>query len=479
MRNKKLKYLSIVSFLIILILLMNIIIYNKQISQFLEIYFNNKPSAQTSNNTSEVSLENKPTISNSKIFYGVSLDMSQILPASKNYVKNKKNEDLVDISHDLGVNLIRITNVNKSFNNENVVYTKKQWDQVLDKMNDKGIKAIILVESPTAIPNDYSKNYIKLVKNYILDSGVAQNPAVYAIDIKNEPLISYENVKAMESASKMIKDKYPDMKITVGGWKTLNPDSKPGDLDPYIWQSPQLADKLNNFIDFYSLHLYEYDKSLLGKYPNPYNLTAFHINKLKDSLGGKPILIEEFGAGNGNEITDQQTLGNNELQANIYTGIYKYILENAQKENLLGSVAYTLYPRDYNTNGWNIVDKNFTPLPAALVLQKFANGENVESQPSNSDTSKVYLLSGKDNNRIISLNKNDILGFRIILDPKKLNSIKITNSGILEETQSLTKENNNDVYDAVFKAVKSGKTSITAVDRSTGITKFKITVEVK
>src|SRR2546421_1553093 len=81
-------------------------------------------------------------------FYGENIDMSQILPASQHYVVNSKGEDLIDIAADLGINLIRITNSDRSFNhNADSVYTRDQWSQVLNKMQSKGIKAIILIET--------------------------------------------------------------------------------------------------------------------------------------------------------------------------------------------------------------------------------------------------------------------------------------------------------------------------------------------
>ncbi len=81
-------------------------------------------------------------------FYGENIDMSQILPTSQHYVVNSKGEDLIDIAADLGINFIRITNVTRSFNNNaDSVYTAEQWHQVLNKMQSKGIKALILIET--------------------------------------------------------------------------------------------------------------------------------------------------------------------------------------------------------------------------------------------------------------------------------------------------------------------------------------------
>src|SRR5260370_30925351 len=91
-----------------------------------------------------------PFLSSSKsasTFYGETIDMSQILPTSQHYVVNSKGQDLIDIAADLGINIIRITNDQRSFNNNaDSIYTAAQWNQVLNKMQSKGIKALILIE---------------------------------------------------------------------------------------------------------------------------------------------------------------------------------------------------------------------------------------------------------------------------------------------------------------------------------------------
>src|SRR5436309_6929962 len=88
------------------------------------------------------------TTNSTSTFYGENIDMSQILPTSQHYVVNSKGQDLIDIAANLGINLVRITNIQRSFNNnEDSVYTSSQWNQVLNKMHSKSIKAIILIET--------------------------------------------------------------------------------------------------------------------------------------------------------------------------------------------------------------------------------------------------------------------------------------------------------------------------------------------
>src|SRR5260370_32214060 len=119
-------------------------------------------------------------------FYGENIDMSQILPTSQYYVVNSKSQDLIDIAGGLGINLIRITNVRRSFNNNaDSVYTRDQWNQVLTKMQSKGIKALILIETSSNNRDYYTPDirsaYLQLVQKYI-DSGVFSSPDVYDVD---------------------------------------------------------------------------------------------------------------------------------------------------------------------------------------------------------------------------------------------------------------------------------------------------------
>ena len=163
------------------------------------------------------------SITNGKsTFYGENIDMSQILPASQHYVVNSKGQDLIDIAANLGINLIRITNGQRSFdNNADSVYTRVQWNQVLNKMQSKGMKAIILIEVNSDNRNYYNPEiqpvYLHLVQEYI-DSGVFSNPDVYAVDLKNEPLLTDANIKMLQAAHAMIKAKYPNLKQTIGWW---------------------------------------------------------------------------------------------------------------------------------------------------------------------------------------------------------------------------------------------------------------------
>ncbi len=205
-------------------------------------------------------------------FYGENIDMSQILPASQHYIVNSKGEDFIDIAEDLGINLIRITNSVRSFNNNaDSVYTGDQWNQVLNKMQRKGIKAIILIEVNSNNRDYYTRNikpaYLHLVQEYI-DSGVFSNPDVYAVDIKNEPVLTDANISMLQTAHNMIKARYPHLKQTIGAWATYfspsdayNPNLSSSALN---WFNFSAGQKLANIVDFYSVHMYGLDIRVLG-----------------------------------------------------------------------------------------------------------------------------------------------------------------------------------------------------------------------
>src|SRR5690349_19290161 len=81
-------------------------------------------------------------------YIGATVDMSQILPESQYYIKNNNGEDLIDLAHRLGMNTLRITNITSPIDGQIVTsYTKKQWSEVLKKMQNDHMYAVILVES--------------------------------------------------------------------------------------------------------------------------------------------------------------------------------------------------------------------------------------------------------------------------------------------------------------------------------------------
>ena len=56
--------------------------------------------------------------------------------------------------------------------------------------------------------------------------------------------------------------------------------------------------------------------------------TKVFISQVENGLQTKkPILIEEFGEANGDAVSDQDTIGSPQLQANVYQGVYQALKE--------------------------------------------------------------------------------------------------------------------------------------------------------
>lgn len=420
----------------------------------------------------------------SNLFYGESVDMSQLLPTSLHYVKNSKGEDLIDIAHHLGINMFRITNSQRSFNDgKDSIYTKAQWNQVLNKMQQNGIKAIILIETASNKPDYYFPNikpiYLNLVNQYILDSGVLDNSDVYALDLKNEPVINVGNVLYITKAASLIRSRYPKVKLTVGWWSVDSMKKDNIGKEIYVWDDYKAGKSLEDIVDFYSVHLYGFDSKMLGLYPDPYTFTNVYISSVRAGLKtNKPILIEEFGVGNGDKITDQSTLGSKEIQVNTYAGVYQEVKDNTNTENLLGSIAYEFYPRDINTNGWNILDNNGDYLyPAAYVLQKYATGNSDISIDFSSKTApNDYILTNTNESVVQAVNVNDIIGLQLSLNNNYHYAAVIDNPTSVSQTEQLTYVRDIGKFDAVFHALKSGTTAIRVYRKDGDIEEFKATL---
>ncbi len=399
--------------------------------------------------------------------------MSQLLPTSQHYIVNSKGKDLIDIAADLGINVIRITNTRRSFkNNADSIYTKNQWDKVLGKMQSKGIRAIILIEVSSTNKNYYTPDirpaYLHLVQEYI-NSGVFSNPVVYAVDIKNEPLLTDINVNMLQAAHDMIKAKYPGLKQTIGWWASTTSPKDPHNLNNYNWSDFSAGKKIASIVDFYSVHIYELDTDKFGVNRGANEKTKMFLSEVQNGLQtNKPIIIEEFGEANGDAVSDQDTIGSPELQANIYQGFYQ-ALEEMHNSQIIGSIAFDLYSHDQYPDAWAIVKNNGDILlPAACVLQKYATGKNKSSCPViTAVTSQSYLVGNADNHTTKNLRLADRIGLKLQLDEGKNYSLSLSASGLLQPTESFHYDAALNSYQMVYKAIGKGSVQIYVVPLGT------------
>lgn len=347
---------------------------------FLEIfnYFKNQPLDKPIKTDINIESPKEDDSYKHPLFYGINVEMGQLLPTSINYVVNDKGEDLIDIAGDLGINIFRITNATKvEEDDKDSIFTKVQWDRVLNKMQEKGIQALILIESPSLYQKNIPEDYLDFVQSYIIDSGVLPHPVVFGVDLYNEPLITDQNIELMGTAAQIIREKYPKTRLTVGWWAVATNTYDDDNQEIYKWDDYEAGRVFEGFTDFYSLHMYGFDKkNLLGLYPDPNQFTRKFISKVKKALQTeKPLLIGEFGSANGEAVSDQDTIGSPELQANTYTGVYQ-ALNDLNDEQIMGSISFQFYQRTGSPDAWAILkDRGNFLYPAAYVLQKYANGE--------------------------------------------------------------------------------------------------------
>ncbi len=413
-------------------------------------------------------------------FYGENIDMSQILPTSQHYVVNSKGQDLIDIAANLGINLIRITNSVRSFNNNaDSIYTRDQWNQVLSKMQSKGIKAVILIEVASNNRDYYTRNiqpaYLHLVQEYI-DSGVFSNPNVYAVDIKNEPILTDANIRMLQAAHALIKAKYPNLKQTIGSWATYlspsdayNPNLPSNALN---WSNFSAGQKLANIVDFYSVHMYGLDSQSLGVGLNPDLRTRIFISQVENGLQTKkPILIEEFGEANGDAITDQDTIGSPQLQANVYQGVYQ-ALKEMHSSQLIGTVAFEFYSRNQYPDAWAIVKNRGDYLfPAAYILQAYALGKDTSSlQALTTVNSQSYFITNSSNNLTKTLKVSDRIGLKLLLDSGKNYSLSLSANGILRPVELFHYDHTTNSYQAVYQALSKGSAKLSVTPETNCIT---------
>lgn len=308
-------------------------------------------------------------------YYGATVDMSQILPESKHYIVNNKGEDLIDLAARLGMNTLRITNITSINDTITSSYSHAQWQEVLDKMKKKNMFAVILVEGNSkdvffhdTTLRDY---YVNFVKNYVVTSDICSFSNILAIDIANEPALNPNNLEKMTEASHLVKTACPTAKITIGSWRTDSGQRNPDGSIIYNWHDPKEVRQIENIVDIDSVHIYGFDKPKDGPYPDPYTLTTGYLNEVR-KYTNKPIFIEEFGAGNGDALTDQNTLGSQELQKNAYAGVLK-AMSDFKNRGVLGATAYLLYPRSDSPDSWSITkDKGNILLPAAYTFATYA-----------------------------------------------------------------------------------------------------------
>src|SRR5260370_5406346 len=258
------------------------------------------------------------------VFNGVNVDICLINPNSPDYVKNAQGQDLIDIAYHLGINFFRIINLGctKGGSDGGGAGVASNWTLVLNKMARYGIQAMPIAGAHApASGSTLTSATQSYIVSYVRNNRLGNYSNVYGIDMINEPTLNTNNLSILQQTARQIKAAYPNLRVTVGGWKVAKGTYGCVTQGGSWYPQPRDGRLLSNIVDFYSPHLYGYDKLVDGLYPDPYTFTTNYFDAMLPYTAGKPILIGEYGAGNGDWITDQDTLGSRELQANVTDAI--------------------------------------------------------------------------------------------------------------------------------------------------------------
>ena len=417
------------------------------------------------------------------IFDGVNVDICLLNPNSPDYVKNSKGQDLIEIAAHLGINFFRVNDGGpygcaNGGSSAGGAGSASNWGLVLNKMAQYGIQAQVVSGLGGGFGSGSLSWAVAKVVNYQLGS----YPNVYGYDLVNEPILNDTSISYLLQARQQIKAVYPNLRLTVGGWKVAGGTYGCPSNIGFCWQRPQDAQLLEPVVDYFSPHIYEFDRPMNGPYPDPYTLTSNYFDGMLPYTAGKPILIGEYGAGNGREFNDQVgQLGSPELQANATDGVLRAV-RAYQNRGVVGSAQWAFYNRSLTccgTPGWDLLYNNGDSiLPAAYVIQKDSTGRSdIPLRLPMPIVSTDYVFQNTDSGRTVSINQNGIVGFDLTF-PAASYSLQVSNPSIFTVTESL--EPGNGTYKSVLHAVGTGTAtvSILANNCTTNCQVFQMALQV-
>ncbi len=314
-------------------------------------------------NTSDNRVDYKFPAPLSKVVYGVNVDITAMIPDTGYTVRATNGGNFFDLASQLGINTLRITDVRWTTTGK--YRTQATWKYVFDEAAKHNIRIILLL-----IDSDNS-SALDEAHTLLGDYGLAHAPALWMVDLNNEPDVSDpQQMTELRQEAAYVHQVAPGVPVTIGGWKS----EIPGSQGKFDWQDPKDIPSLINLVDVVSPHLYGFKP---GNSPRAY--TRSFLSDVHKEARGKPILLEEFGAGNGLATTTESTpTGSPEWQAYVYQGVLQEIAAE-HSGGVLGAVAWIIAPRPVPPNsgsyqgdmtGWAFVlDHGQQILPAA---QKFS-----------------------------------------------------------------------------------------------------------
>jgi hypothetical protein len=168
---------------------------------------------------------------------GVNVDVSSLIPGTPYTIAAPGGGDFFDLAHQLNIKVIRITD--SRWESTGAEYTAAQWQHVYARAAATGVKIIQLMQSRAQEQ--------LLLQTY----GLVRSPALWMIDLQNEPTISDPTVlSALKAQAAYTHCVAPGIPVTIGGWKVV---TSGGQL---IWQRPSDLRLIVGIVDVVSPHRY-------------------------------------------------------------------------------------------------------------------------------------------------------------------------------------------------------------------------------
>ncbi|MBV9230232.1 MAG: cellulase family glycosylhydrolase [Chloroflexi bacterium] len=311
----------------------------------------------------------QPQVSSVPAAYGVNVDISAMLPDTPYTLTTGSGGNFFDLATQLGINTVRITDVQWEMTGKE--YPQSSWQYVFNEAASHHIRIVLLLlDSSRGDP--VTQQAHTLLGTYKL----AHADALWMVDLYNEPDVANLHLMAtLRQEATYVRQVAPEARITIGGWKS----QVPGHPGEFRWQDPEDIPRFIDLVDVVSPHLYAFDQeTLFGITPQEW--TRSFLNAVRQNSQRKPILLEEFGAGNGLAPTTSGRLtGSPEWQARVYRGVLQEVQAETH-QGLLGAMAWLMAPRPAwsgdiqgNMTGWAFVlDHGHRLLAAASVFSEAA-----------------------------------------------------------------------------------------------------------
>jgi hypothetical protein len=268
-----------------------------------------------------------------KVAYGVNVDITAMIPGTPYTVRTASGDNFFDLAARLGINTLRIVNIRWALTGKQ--YSQATWRYVFDEAEKYHMNVILLLI-------DAGKHSAIEEAQTLLDHyGLAHAPALWLVDLNDEPDVSDpQQMAELREEAAYIHQVAPKVPITIGGWKS----KVPGHPKWFDWQDPEDIPKLINLVNIVSPHLYGFEQDA-QRGITPQQATRRFLAAVRQRAQGKPILLEEFGAGNGLAPTTAPTpTGSPEWQASVYRGVLQEVSAE-HDQGVIGAVAWIIAPR--------------------------------------------------------------------------------------------------------------------------------------